>query len=111
MQTSFCQKDGWETLHSKQTKGLVSTHIATAHENVSGKSKFYTASVSQRNGLTMSNSVAPAVTRVILARYVYNFDMELVSPEKGLTDGSTVRLVWSHAPLMVRIRPAAPLHA
>lgn len=58
----------------------------------------------------MTYSVAPAVTRVILARYIYNFDMELVRPDKELTDGSTVRLVWSHSPLMVRIRPAVPLY-
>lgn len=50
------------------------------------------------------DSVAHAVTRVILARYVYNFDMELVDPEESLTDDARVRLVWSHKPLMVKVR-------
>lgn len=107
----LCQKDGWVTVISKQINALASIRIAMALANVWVKSEFCTASLFQMHGLTVKNSVAPAVTRVILAKYVYNFDMELTEPQKGLTDGSTVRLVWSHTPLMVRIRPAAPLHA
>lgn len=51
------------------------------------------------------SSVAHAETRIILSRFVYNFDMELVSPEKALTDGARVRFVWTHQPLMVTIKP------
>lgn len=33
--------------------------------------------------------------------------MELANPEESLIEGSRVRLVWSHKPLMVKIRSAA----
>ncbi|APA13793.1 hypothetical protein sscle_11g085630 [Sclerotinia sclerotiorum 1980 UF-70] len=54
----------------------------------------------------LGQNVAHAVTRVILARYIYNFDMELADPNESLTDGARVRLVWSHKPLMMKIRLA-----
>ncbi|KAF5873344.1 putative cytochrome p450 protein [Botrytis fragariae] len=52
----------------------------------------------------MGQNVAHAVTRVLMARYIYNFDFELADPEDGLTDGARVRLVWSHKPLLLKIR-------
>ncbi|EDO00580.1 hypothetical protein SS1G_14450 [Sclerotinia sclerotiorum 1980 UF-70] len=38
----------------------------------------------------LGQNVAHAVTRVILARYIYNFDMELADPNESLTDGARV---------------------
>ncbi|CAN8101611.1 unnamed protein product [Discula destructiva] len=54
----------------------------------------------------LGQNVANGETRIILSRFVYNFDMELESPDLPLTHGAGVRLVWTHTPLMVRVKSA-----
>lgn len=65
---------------------------------------FQPFSVGPRNCIGMN--LAHAEVRVILAKMVFNFDMELVDPEEDWMADREVRLIMAKKDLMVRIKPA-----
>jgi hypothetical protein len=44
--------------------------------------------------------------RVILAKMLFNFDMELVDKDTDWVGAQKVFMLWQKGPLMVRLRPA-----
>lgn len=54
--------------------------------------------------LMNSNSLANAELRTILARLIYNFDLELVDPNKDWLD-QKVFFLWRKPPLHVYLTP------
>lgn len=52
-------------------------------------------------------SLAFAEMRIILARVLFNFDLELVEPEKDWTFKMPAFTFWEKPPLMVKLTPAA----
>ncbi len=49
--------------------------------------------------------LAYAEMRIILARLIWNFDMELCVESKNWVDGMKVFMIYQRAPLMVKLTP------
>lgn len=62
-------------------------------------------SVGPRNCIGMN--LAYAEMRIILARLLWNFDMELCEESKDWVDGMKVFMIYQRKPLMVKLTPEA----
>lgn len=55
--------------------------------------------------LTYVSSLAYAEMRLILARVIVNFDMEIAEDSKGWMERQRIYLFWQKGPLNVRLTP------
>ena len=55
----------------------------------------------------IGRNLAYAEMRLILARIIYNFDMELVHPEKNWLKNQKAHLLWTKPPLPIYLTPVA----
>lgn len=55
--------------------------------------------------LTDPFSLAYAEMRLILARVIYNFDMEIADDSKGWMERQKIYLLWQKGPLNVFLNP------
>lgn len=66
--------------------------------------QLFTRVAERAPGLTI-NSLAYAEMRLILARILFNFDMELVNPNANWIDNQKVYTLWSKSELNVYLTP------
>lgn len=55
--------------------------------------------------LTWCNSLAYAEMRLIVAKLLFNFDLELVDKETDWLEGQKVFTLWEKPALMVKLHP------
>jgi cytochrome P450 len=55
--------------------------------------------------LTISKSLAYAEMRLIIARLLWNFDLELEEKSRRWIDGMKMFTLWEKPPLFVKLKP------
>lgn len=77
----------------------------TAREIVSERGEFDSTSFAHNVPIANSCSLAYAEMRMILAKLILNFDMELAYPNEPWWEKQGTYIVWEKLPLMVNFRP------
>ena len=106
--TPSFQRDSWVIPNLSLTRDTPFSLSVWDHGIALAASMFSVAICSQVDWglLTTLNSLAYAEMRLILARMIWNFDMELAPESQGWTDQLSF-VVWDKPPLKVKLTPAA----
>ena len=103
MQSSLSQSGIWMTLVLRMTVKLQCNRSVSVLGTVLDESKFSPYLLSLLFAHVNFTSLAYVEMRIILARMVFNFDMELDQPEKDWADQECY-VLWNKPKLMIRLK-------